>query len=52
MKCEWTYDEWHDCWETGCGNTFQFIDGTPKDNKMRFCPYCGKEIEQVRKGGE
>jgi len=45
-KCKWVYDNFHDFWETECGNAFTVLEGTPSDNKMRFCPYCGKEIKE------
>lgn len=38
---EWGY------WETSCNNAFVLIDGTPYENKMRFCPYCGKPLEEA-----
>lgn len=52
MKCKWKYDKpWDDNYEgfydTSCGNTFVPIEGTPNENKMKYCPYCGKEIEQI-----
>lgn len=34
-------------WETDCGNAFQVVDGTPKDNGMNYCPYCGKRLVEV-----
>jgi len=45
-KCQWVQDKWHEYWETGCGGSFVIENGTPKDNKMKFCPYCGKQIDQ------
>ena len=33
-------------WETSCGHIFILIDGTPIDNEMKFCPYCGKRLEE------
>lgn len=46
VKCTWTQD----CdgfWETACGEAFDFVDGTPAENGMRFCCYCGKPLKQV-----
>lgn len=40
-RCAWSYDEWHDVWYTDCGNAFVLINGTPVENDMRYCPYCG-----------
>lgn len=47
--CKWTYDEWHDCWDTECGNAYQVTEGTPKENNMKFCPYCGKALVEEKK---
>ena len=49
-KCKWTYDEDMDCWEAECDNLFSLMEGTPKENKMKYCPYCGKLIQQILKG--
>jgi hypothetical protein len=42
--CEWKYNEDYDCYDTDCGNSFSLDNGTPKENCMKYCPYCGKEI--------
>jgi hypothetical protein len=46
--CHWDQesDEFCDNWETDCGQTFVFEDGTPEENSHRFCSYCGKPIVQ------
>ena len=31
--------------ETNCGELFVFYDGTPVENKCKFCPNCGHPIE-------
>lgn len=41
--CVWTPDE-NGIHETGCGEMFEFMEGTPKANGARFCMYCGGEI--------
>lgn len=45
--CEWELNQ--DCeyelWETDCNETFCFTDGTPADNRMKFCCYCGGELK-------
>lgn len=33
------------CKELGKDDLWQLNSGTPKDNKMHYCPYCGAEIE-------
>lgn len=45
-KCIWKEDEDGTCWTTECGELFVLMEGTPKDNKMNYCPYCGKKLEQ------
>ena len=49
--CKWTYDEEGEFYETHCKQAFQFNDGTPTDNSVRFCHGCGKPIEVIEKGG-
>jgi len=43
--CSWVQedDEWG-YYETDCGETFVMIDGTPADNSMKYCCYCGKQL--------
>lgn len=43
-RCRWDYDQDMDVHETECGNAFSLIAGTPAENDMRFCPYCGGEL--------
>jgi len=57
-KCEWAQeDESSDAWDTGCGRTFLINDGTPPENGMRYCCFCGKTLigvpfEQENSGNE
>ena len=44
--CEWTHDDYHDMWDTVCGNAHYFIDGTPYQNNYHWCPYCGRKLIQ------
>lgn len=45
-KCHWRevggFGDLH--WETDCGNAFSVTDGSPSENNMAFCPYCGKSL--------
>lgn len=34
-------------WNTNCGEAFVFIDGTPRDNGFRYCPYCGRMLANM-----
>ena len=51
MRCKW--EETQDGnWETECGNLFIFELGTPTENRFKYCPYCGKQLTEIRyKGG-
>lgn len=42
-RCIWT--ETGEMWETTCGNAFVLNDGTPADNEMKFCCYCGGQLK-------
>jgi len=45
--CKWTHakgitEEWE---KTECGEFFYLISGYMDVTKIKYCPYCGKEIE-------
>lgn len=43
--CEWLQsDEGSDAWETDCGHKFVLNEGTPEDNGLKYCCYCGKVL--------
>lgn len=42
--CEWRPDNMGDFF-TGCGECFSFTYGTPEENNVQFCPYCGKPVK-------
>jgi hypothetical protein len=44
--CIW--NEVGEMWETTCGEAFVVNDGTPSQNKMRFCCYCGKPLVEAK----
>ncbi len=44
--CEWE-DDGEGNWDTSCGIPFVLIDGTPDENGMRFCCFCGRLLKQV-----
>ncbi len=51
--CTWKHDEWHDKWDTSCGQGHQFMEGGPRENFYVYCPYCGKLMMAVKTtGGE
>ena len=43
--CVWTENDsgW---WETTCQNEFSLTDGSPAENGMNFCPYCGRLLKE------
>jgi len=47
MTCIWSQreDDYSDYYETECGQSFTLLDGTPPENFMRFCCYCGQALE-------
>lgn len=52
-KCIWNpIENKNYAYNTKCKNThaFKLFDhDTPKDNKFKFCPYCGKKIYVEKK---
>lgn len=48
--CMWKYRDKEYNWATGCGEKFQFTDGSPEDNKTRFCPCCGRPVVVLKPG--
>lgn len=34
-------------YSTECGEMFSFTDGTAKENKAKYCPFCGRLIDEV-----
>jgi hypothetical protein len=54
-KCKWAYDQDDDKWDTSCGHAFVLTEGTPAENHMVYCCYCGKKIseeKEVKNGGD
>lgn len=47
--CAWARDSDPDTdvWVTTCGHYFRIDEGTPADNDMKFCCYCGKPLRTV-----
>lgn len=43
--CLWSKsDDDTGLWETSCGNEYMLIEGTPKNNRMDYCPFCGRKL--------
>jgi hypothetical protein len=56
-KCTWTEEyivcgEPTGCWSTSCGHEYVINEGTPSENQMKFCTFCGKEIREETDGTE
>ena len=49
-KCQWVYEA--GSWATGCGYEYTINDGTPSENNMNFCLYCGKVLDEKREEGK
>ena len=47
LHCVWTEDPTDNYWETSCHHAFLTADGTPTDNEMQYCPFCGNPIEET-----
>lgn len=47
-RCAWTQenDEGSDTWATACGRLFCVTEGTPAENGMRFCCFCGETLHE------
>ena len=39
-------DEYYEC--SNCGEPWELMAGTPKDNNMNFCPNCGADMRKGR----
>jgi len=46
--CTWVYDDNLDYWDTLCEKGWCFTEGTPKQNRMKFCPFCGDKLKQIK----
>lgn len=46
-NCKWVED-YNGTWETSCENAFEITEGTPDENGMKYCPYCGKKLIQLK----
>ena len=45
QPCNWWEED--GAWTTGCANRFVLEAGTPEENSMRYCCYCGSVIKEV-----
>jgi len=48
--CVWTREDFDDdVWSASCGpdRLFVFTTGGPVENRMAYCPYCGKPLVEA-----
>lgn len=45
-SCVWTVDE-DGNYHTACDGMFIVLDGTPRENGMNFCCYCGRTLTEA-----
>lgn len=51
LYCQWAEDgslTYSEGWETECGNRFVLTEGTPTENDMKYCCYCGRQLVEVQ----
>lgn len=50
-RCRWqeTMGPDEDFWHTACGEDWVFPEGGPNENKMNFCPMCGRPMKVVHR---
>ena len=47
-ECKWTMGNPDlDMWNTECGKAFTLNDGSPKDNEMKSCCFCGGKLIEI-----
>lgn len=44
--CTWREVNEGEYWQTSCGKSFILNNGTPKENGMNYCCYCGDALIQ------
>jgi hypothetical protein len=45
--CQWELDDETGYWITGCKHPFNLETGTPEENYIEYCPYCGNKVVKV-----
>ena len=43
--CKWKQDA-DGCWDTDCDHKYEIDSGTPSENEMKFCTFCGKKLKE------
>jgi len=47
--CRWTPDDDSGAYDTACGHRFTINEGTPAENYMQFCCYCGGALKERKR---
>jgi hypothetical protein len=42
--CTWSQIEDGGDWDTSCHDLFTLMEGSPSENGMKFCCYCGRPL--------
>lgn len=45
--CVWADDGDASTWHSSCGHYWVFEDGGPTANGCKFCPFCGKPLNEI-----
>ena len=45
-RCTW-FQEVDGQWATSCGESFEFTDDGPNENRFSYCCYCGGALTVV-----
>jgi hypothetical protein len=43
-ECHWFHDDEDGAFDTQCDQRFTLNEGTPEDNYMNYCPFCGGKL--------
>lgn len=43
-ECIWKYDQECSIWDTACSQAFVIDAGSPAENGMHFCCFCGHKL--------
>jgi hypothetical protein len=47
--CIWKIHDFdNQIYESDCGELHYFTESGPKENKYKFCPYCGKLLKEKK----
>lgn len=43
-RCLWKFNPDYAYWRSACGQSYEFFVGGPRENGIRFCPFCGRSV--------